>query len=109
MPDTRPPFSPSPPAVAAIGQRLVERLKPMLDESFDAVTMLPGDPAERENDALSMVSTVAAFAGLQLVGRVMAMKQVPVGTALHIAVSDFQRRLNEEVGALLERCEATLQ
>lgn len=103
MPDTRSFFTPSPPEVARIGQQLVEALKPMLDDAFDTVMALPGDPAERQNDALSLISTVAAFAGMQFAARLALCKGIEFSDALYAATHDVQRRMAEHVAELLER------
>lgn len=103
MTDQRPPISPTPPAAAAIGQQLVDQLKPMLDRAYDDIVALPGNPAERENDALSVTANVAAFVGMQLTARLMMGKQVDIAIAATVAVQDITERLDQHLAPFFER------
>lgn len=91
--DTRPLFSIPPERAQRLGQDLADVLKLGLDETFSAIASLPGDPAERENDALSMVSGLAAMIGVQLVGRMMKAKHVGLDAAMRLAIVDIEFRL----------------
>lgn len=101
MPDTRPEFSPMPQAAAEIGQRVVDRIKPLLDEAFASVLALPGHPSEREQDALSVLSNVATFAQLQLISRLMERKKVGLDVAASVALGDVAKRVTLELNELL--------
>lgn len=93
-----------PAEAAAIGQEVVDRLKPMLDTAYDAVMALPGSPAERQNDALSIVANVGAFVALQMSARLMQTKQVDPETAMAVTMGNISDRLVAEfVGVLFGR------
>lgn len=99
--DNRPHVSPTPPAAAAIGQDLVDRLKPMLDDAFDRIVALPGSPAERENDALSVIAHIGCFVGLQMTCRLMQLKRVDPETAMAVTLGNISDRMCAEfVGVL---------
>jgi hypothetical protein len=85
------------PELAAIGQELVNQLKPMLDEAFVRVATAPGNPAERVNDALSTIATVGAFVAQQLTARLMFTKQAPLDVAATIALDEIARRLISQI------------
>lgn len=100
VPDTRPLFSVPDEHAQRIGQDLADAVKVMLDHAFAAVLSLPGDPAERRNDALSLVSGLSAMVGVQLVGRLVQFKAVPLEVALPIAVKDIGHRIQVTVSLL---------
>ena len=96
MPDPRPLHSPTPAEAAAIGQQLVDQLKPMLDIAYDQIIALPGNPAERENDALSVLATIGGFVGLQLTARLMKTKRIDPETAMALAAEEMAQRIVAE-------------
>lgn len=77
---------------AAIGQHVVDQVKPLLDAAYVRVAALDGNPAERQNDALSIVATVGAFVTLQLTARLMMTKNAEPETALSIAITEIADR-----------------
>lgn len=99
--DQRPPHSPMPIEAAAIGQHVVDQLKPVLDAAYAQVAALPGNPAERENDALSIVANVGAFVGLQLTARLMMTKRIDPETAMALASQDVVARMTAQFVDLL--------
>ena len=99
--DHRPETSPRPTAAAAIGQELVDQLKPMLDRAFDAAIALPGDSAERQNDALSLMAHLGSFVGLQMTARLMQLKGCDPETAMAITMSNISDRMCSEFVELL--------
>lgn len=90
-----------PASAAAIGQAVVDQLKPLLDAAFDQVRAMPGNPAERENDALSLIAHVGAFVGLQMSARLMHCKRVDPETAIAVALGNISDRMCAEFVGLL--------
>jgi hypothetical protein len=99
--DQRPQSSPMPDAAAAIGQELVDQLKPMLDSAFDRVSALPGNPAERQNEALSVLAHVGAFVGLQLTARLMRAKRIAPDDAMAVTLGEISERMTLEFVTLV--------
>lgn len=105
--DSRPETSPMPPTAAGIGQAVVDQLKPLLDRAFDEVIALPGNPAERENDALSIIANVGAFVVLQMTARLMQLKRVDPETAMAVTLGNISDRMAAEfVGLLFGKADA---
>lgn len=86
---------------AAIGQAVVDQLKPLLDDAFVRIDALPGNPAERENDALPALAHIGSFVALQLTARLMQRKRVDPETAIAITMENISERVVAEfVGVL---------
>lgn len=82
-----------PDAAAKIGQALVDQLKPLLDRAFEDIVALPGNTAERENDALSAIVNVGSFVALQMSARLMKLKHLDPETAMAITMSNIADRM----------------
>lgn len=100
MPDRRPLFSIPDPQVQQQAQAFADALKLMLDAAFATVLALPGNPAERENDAVSTVCGMASMAGVQFVGRLIERTGIDVDLALSLALADIEHRMRGTLSLL---------
>lgn len=89
MSDKRALRSPMPPAARAIVDEAFKEVHVVIDKAFRAALALPGNPAEIENDALSVLQNVAAFAGAHFVTEVALAKKVDVNIARTVALEQL--------------------
>jgi hypothetical protein len=80
------------PELAAVGQRVADQLKPLLDEAFIEVRDAPGERSERQNDALSTLANIGASVAAQLVIRLVETKGIPPGIGLDLASAEIDAR-----------------
>ena len=99
MPDDRPLSSPMPPAPRALGEVALEQVRTILHALFHDTVALAGDQARLQNDALSSLAQLAAFANVQFMARLMLAKGIDEVAAWPIAVVEIQQRM---IGMLAE-------
>jgi len=89
--------------VRAIVEAATLELARELQVAHDRSLALPGDPAERENDAVSTTSEFAAVAGIKAVSRLMVAKGTDVATTWPLIVIDIQTRMQAILRATLRK------
>jgi hypothetical protein len=99
--DTRPHLSPADARVQTIGVDMLAKLDELVNSAFEQVVALPGHTGERENDALSLVATLASRVALQLICRLGDCKRIPIATAAVAAHKDLTQRMDRDVVELL--------
>lgn len=111
MPDKRPLYSPGPEWANELNRNGCDSLKEWFDafilqvESEREKAVANGaDPAQSENDALSVCSQVAGFATLSVAELLSIKKNVPITVAIPLASLDVGRRVLSSLdGVLRER------
>lgn len=104
MTDTRPAHSPADAEMAAVVHRASERIERIASDAAIAVGMLPGIPAERRHDALSVYSILATDLAARLLVQLSASQQLTLGRACEVVLLDLEHRLRKtaaEIGSML--------
>ena len=100
MADTRPLYSA--PEVIAIAAPITDALKLQLDAAFASILALPGNPEERENDALSFLAHVGSLVALYGTVKLIHRKSVPAGVALRSTLEDYDFRIRRTLQRMYE-------
>ena len=102
MTDTLPLISDVDPAVRAIFDEAFEQLGEVLVGTFQKASELPGNEAERENDALSVSSELCAVALLHFILTLREAKQQPLSVVTGVALQDVMLRLRSALDQVPE-------
>lgn len=87
------------------GDRIYDEMR----AAFDAIMAQPGKPEELINDALSIMSELAAAAGVLFLAKLMEAKKADPMAIWATGVVDIQNRMVRGIGQFGEWMEATRQ
>lgn len=110
MTDTCDTYTMARPEMQALYKKHADVMLDQMREAFDAILALEGDPAELVNDALSIMSELAASASLLFMAKMMESKPGIDSTVVWtMCVVDMQNRMRRGIAQFHEYADATRQ
>lgn len=95
--DARPDPSPMDESAEAIAQQATIDTRIILESAYQAVKESPGDPDERDNDALSVLAHLAGFCAVHMIARMAETKGVSLNDAYVISVKNIMTRIQDQI------------